>query len=98
ELGWGVIDNILNLSYLEDKKVLDKQYADLKELEHFGKATQQDIANYKTKYVAYWERYFKERMRLNSDCVERFDEDMERKLRELEVLPYLVVSSNFIGE
>ncbi len=82
-MGWGIVDNIVKLNLLEEQKALDKQYSDLKELEQFGKATQTDFENYKANYIAYWERFFKERIKLNSDCEERFEEDMERKLKEL---------------
>ncbi|MBS9766174.1 MAG: hypothetical protein KGV44_01385 [Flavobacteriaceae bacterium] len=83
ELGWGIVDNIVKLNLLEEQKALHKHYSNLKELEQIGKATQEDFENYKTKYLAYWERFFKERIQLNSDCEKRFNEDMQRKLKEL---------------
>ncbi len=85
QIGWGVIDNIVNLKFLEEKKALHKHLNQLKELEQSKKATPQDWQNYKTAYINFWEMYFKERIKYNSELKDRFDEDMARKLRESEL-------------
>ncbi|PID67822.1 MAG: hypothetical protein CR968_04750 [Flavobacteriia bacterium] len=82
-IGWGIVDNIVNLKFLEEKKALHKDLDQLKELVQSKKATPQDWENYKTAYTNFWEMYFKERIKYNSELKDRFAEDMQRKTDEL---------------
>lgn len=84
QIGWGIVDNIVNLNLLEEKKVLEETYHTIKENAHFGKAAEQDWENYRTQYLAYHEHFFKERIKLNSEYEQRFEDDMQRKLKEFE--------------
>lgn len=78
-LGWGIIDNIVTLNLWEEKKEILTLEEQIKELSHYKKATDTDWKNFKTKYLGYYERFFKERIKLNSELEERFEEDMKRR-------------------
>lgn len=84
QIGWGIVDNIVKLNLWEEKKALAKYYHAIKENAHLGKATEQDWEAYKTQYLAYHERFFKERIELNSEYEKRFEDDMQRKLKEFQ--------------
>lgn len=81
-IGWGIVDNIVNYKLLAEKQALHKNYVKIKDDAHFNRATEQDWENYKTQYLAYHERYYKERIKLNSENEQRFEDDMQRKLKE----------------
>ncbi len=83
QIGWGIVENIVKSNLLKEEKELAKAYHNIKENSHFGKVSEQDWENYKTQYLAYHERFFKERIKLNSEYEQRFEEDMQRKLNEL---------------
>ncbi|MGG6232362.1 hypothetical protein [Tenacibaculum sp. SDUM215027] len=80
----GTVDNIIKLKLFEEKKALSHAYQKIKEKEHFGKATNKDWEHYKAQYLTYYECFFTERIKLNSDYEKRFEQDMERKVKEFE--------------
>lgn len=82
QIGWSIVDNIVKIDLLEKEKELLKTYQNLKECK--DEMTEKDWDVYKKEYVAYHELFFKERIKLNIDYEKRFNEDMERKLKEFE--------------
>lgn len=83
QIGWGIVNNIITLKLLENKRALAETYNNIKNKTQFNQATKQDWEDYKIQYLAYHELYFKERIKLNADYEKRFEDDMQRKLKEL---------------
>lgn len=84
QIGWGIVDNIVKFNLLQEENALAKTYHAIKEKAHFGKADEQDWEDYRTQFLAYHEHFFKERIKLNSEYEQHFEDDMQRKLKEFQ--------------
>ncbi len=84
QLNYGIIENILNLEYFKEKKELEDLCINLKEKAQENKLTLDEWKNYKEKYIEFFKKYFKERIKLNIIYKERYEDDIKRKVEELE--------------
>lgn len=83
KIGWGIIDNIAALKAQPEYDAMEKASDALSR----QRKTERDDSHwsaYENAYYAYWEKYFNERIKLNSDAKERYEADMQRKRTELE--------------
>lgn len=83
KIGWGIIDNIAALKAQPEYEAMEKALNNLNK----RRKTEQDDSHwyaYENAYYAYWEKYFNERIKLNSDAKERYEADMQRKRTEYE--------------
>lgn len=82
QIGWGIVDSIVNFNLLAQKTALAKSAQTIKAKAQLGKASAQDWQDYKREFLAYYECFFKERIKLNLEHQQNFAADMERKLKE----------------
>ncbi|KPM32540.1 Hypothetical protein I595_958 [Croceitalea dokdonensis DOKDO 023] len=83
KIGWGIIDNIAALKAQPEYDAMEKASDTLSK----QRKTERDDSHwsaYENAYYAYWEKYFNERIKLNSDAKERYEADMQRKRTEFE--------------
>lgn len=83
-LGWGIVDNMVKKQLLDEKIALDDSYNTIKAQAQFSQDAEQDWIDYKNQYIAYYKKYFTERIQLNSELQNSFEDDMQRKLKEFE--------------
>lgn len=82
QIGGSVINNIAMLNCMEEYDSMQHlTYAFNKERNRDQK---QYLKNYKKAFFNYYEKFFKERIKLQSDLEERYEQDMERKKKEFE--------------
>ncbi|WP_298476908.1 hypothetical protein [uncultured Maribacter sp.] len=83
KIGWGIVDNIAaSICQPEYNNMCIK----LDELQELRKSERNDAYwdAYEIAYYSYWEKYFNERIKLNSDVADRLEADLERKKTEFE--------------
>ncbi|MDB4292348.1 hypothetical protein N9954_03015 [Maribacter sp.] len=82
KIGWGIVDNIAKIK-------AQREFDELGRTEEALRLQRKPVANsywinYENAYYGYWERFFKERITLNSEAAERYEDDMKRKRTEFE--------------
>lgn len=82
KIGWGVVDNIAKIR-------AQKEYDEMQNASEELRLQRKPVAvsyweQYERTYFVYWERFFKERMNLNSEAEKRYEADMQRKRQEFD--------------
>lgn len=83
KIGWGVVDNIAAVKAQKEYDAMEKASNVLSKLRK-SEIGESHWSSYENAYYAYWEKYFNERIKLNSDAAERYHADMQRKQTEFE--------------
>lgn len=82
QIGWNVIDNMIGLQLLPRYKQLKNT---LRTIHQQRPPVPEDYwKSYKDQYLSYWENFFQLRITYNADARSRYQEDLNRKLREYE--------------
>jgi hypothetical protein len=82
KIGWGIADNIAALKTTPYYKDMNLAVNTIQE--HRGQAPESYWSTYENAYNTYWEKFFKERIAINSDLDKRFESDMNRKKKEFD--------------
>ncbi|MFK7813059.1 MAG: hypothetical protein AB8B59_11230 [Maribacter sp.] len=82
KIGWGIIDNIAAIKAQGQYDAMNNTANAISA--YRGQAPTDFWSTYENTYYAYWEKYFNERIKLNSDAQDRYDADMQRKRTEFE--------------
>jgi len=82
KIGWGIIDNIAAIKTQNEYEAMNKATDAISS--YRGQAPASYWLTYENAYNVYWSSYFKERIKLSSDAIERYESDMQRKRKEFE--------------
>lgn len=82
KVGWGVVDNIAKIKCQAEFDAMETSIEAIQK--HRGQAPSSYWDSYEKAYFNYWERFFVERIKLNIEAKERYDNDMARKRKEFD--------------
>ncbi len=82
KIGWGVVDNIAAVKAQQEYDVMNNAVEAIRS--YRGQAPCDYCVTYEKAYFTYWDTFFKERMKLDSEAIGRYEKDMERKRVEFE--------------
>lgn len=82
KIGWGIVDNIAKVKTQTQYDAMNKAVQAIGT--YRGQAPSAYWDTYEKAYFTYWDAFFKERIKLNSEAQDRYEKDMERKRVEFE--------------
>lgn len=82
KVGWGVVDNIAKVKTQIQFRGMENAVEAIRL--YRGQAPADYWETYEKAYTIYWDSFFKERIKLNSELEKRYDDDMNRKRKEFE--------------
>ncbi|RKR13512.1 hypothetical protein CLV91_2234 [Maribacter vaceletii] len=83
KIGWGIVDNIVAIICQPEYEIMNQKVDELQALRKSERGDKHWV-DYEKAYYSYWEKYFNERIKLNSDAAGRLKADLERKKTEFE--------------